>query len=655
VERDEHAHVFERDVFGRRLESVEQRAFAARQMHSGGPGPADRLEDFLNELELVGCEGIVPGEIGRVLVRLERHPAIGERELVFENVAFRLEERLKLFRNVGRFGEQARLNDLIHVGARQGQAGLEAALNLREVVGLALRHFAQNGVNVFLRGDHDPGAPLADGAQLFGDRLQVEHQMRVGADELADFVNEEDQPAVGAFRVEVILHPLAEVFDRQRKAALGAVNPLFGGFGAELERLRKGCHDFVAMKMISVPLRNPFRSGRAPKRFVELLQLASAFEVTFQVGDVRVVAAVTLHFVQDLEEDREDRVAPGAVVGLAINVEEDDIGVRGDGAFDVAEEHGVFDLAFEEFNRLPALAVVSVRAVPQQVREDFDEVRFAGAEETRDPDTDLAGCVGVASVFEGFTVSGEETAEVFVEFAGDDEFVQFLPDRGFIQLVCFDHAVDGAEDVPLEEVLNFHKALSLLHEFESSVVIIVLQLAEKPQRLPVVTSGIEHHQRRPPDNRMQVVEKSMRPQQRPDAPHARKQYQIVLSGRRDFSKDGSELVFVKRAGQSSHQGFAALLPLQLEGFVEQSAILQIIEHKVEQVDVLDAQRGFLLRQGREQRADVVAHLQFPFGRVIEDVESDLGADPSPVEEIVGDDRGQHSIQAFGQRIVHAVN
>ena len=34
--------------------------------------------------------------------------------------------------------------------------------------------------------------PLADGAQLFGDRLQVEHQVGVGADELPDFIDQED-------------------------------------------------------------------------------------------------------------------------------------------------------------------------------------------------------------------------------------------------------------------------------------------------------------------------------------------------------------------------------------------------------------------------------------------------------------------------------
>ncbi len=46
------------------------------------------------------------------------------------------------------------------------------------------------------------------------------------------------------------------------------------------------------------------------------LQLALGFEVALQVGDVRVVAAVALHLVEDFEEDSEDRVPAAAMAGL---------------------------------------------------------------------------------------------------------------------------------------------------------------------------------------------------------------------------------------------------------------------------------------------------------------------------------------------------
>ena len=58
-------------------------------------------------------------------------------------------------------------------------------------------------------------------------------------------------------------------------------------------------------------------------------------------------------------------------------------------------------------------------------------------------------------------IGGEELAEMLVEFLGDDELVQLLPDGGIVQLVGLHHAVDRAEDVPLKEVLNLHVASSL--------------------------------------------------------------------------------------------------------------------------------------------------------------------------------------------------
>ena len=71
--------------------------------------------------------------------------------------------------------------------------------------------------------------------------------------------------------------------------------------------------------------------------------------------------------------------------------------LRRDGPLDVAKEHGILDLALEELDRLLALAVVANASRSQQVGQDLEEVRLAGAEESGDPDADLAGDVGVAS------------------------------------------------------------------------------------------------------------------------------------------------------------------------------------------------------------------------------------------------------------------
>jgi hypothetical protein len=47
-----------------------------------------------------------------------------------------------------------------------------------------------------------------------------------------------------------------------------------------------------------------------------------------------------LQLVQYLEEHSQDQVTPRAVVSLAVDIEEDDIGVGDDRPLDVPEEHG---------------------------------------------------------------------------------------------------------------------------------------------------------------------------------------------------------------------------------------------------------------------------------------------------------------------------
>ena len=119
---------------------------------------------------------------------------------LLEDVTLPGEEAFQLVHDIVALGQQAGLDDLIHVGTGEGEAGLETALNLGEVVGLGLLHLAEHGVDVFLRGHDHPGPALADRAELLGDGLQVEHQMGIGADELADLIDQKD---------EAVLRPLA--------------------------------------------------------------------------------------------------------------------------------------------------------------------------------------------------------------------------------------------------------------------------------------------------------------------------------------------------------------------------------------------------------------------------------------------------------------
>jgi len=65
-----------------------------------------------------------------------------------------------------------------------------------------------------------------------------------------------------------------------------------------------------------------------------------------------------------------------AVIGLAVDVEEDGGGLGGDYLLQVREEHGVCELSGEELDRTAALTVVGVLLVLEQVGEHLDEVRL---------------------------------------------------------------------------------------------------------------------------------------------------------------------------------------------------------------------------------------------------------------------------------------
>jgi hypothetical protein len=104
---------------------------------------------------------------------------------------------------------------------------------------------------------------------------------------------------------------------------------------------------------------------------------------------MRRVAAVTELFVEDAQKDLQDDIALILAVGLGVDVEQDHIGTALHRALNIREQHRVLDLVLvEELGGPFGATVLRVHRfdVLEQVGEDLDEVRLAGAEGARDPD-----------------------------------------------------------------------------------------------------------------------------------------------------------------------------------------------------------------------------------------------------------------------------
>ena len=71
----------------------------------------------------------------------------------------------------------------------------------------------KDSVHVFLRCDHDPRSTTADCPQLLSDRLEIEHQVRIAPNKLADFVDQEHDSLLRPLGVQILLDPPAEVLN----------------------------------------------------------------------------------------------------------------------------------------------------------------------------------------------------------------------------------------------------------------------------------------------------------------------------------------------------------------------------------------------------------------------------------------------------------
>ena len=175
---------------------------------AGGTGK--RAQQFHEQREMLGQKRIEFDE----RIRRERGlKQLGVFELGgVENRAFLLlEERLQQFIAGLGLAQQAAVSDLANVGRFDVHAAA-----FRETI-LEFEQRTGDRQRLLRRGD-DPSLAQAGVFQIFGQTLHVENQLRAAFEKLADFINDEDDPAVAGTTLDQVEH----LFDAFVLAVTGA-------------------------------------------------------------------------------------------------------------------------------------------------------------------------------------------------------------------------------------------------------------------------------------------------------------------------------------------------------------------------------------------------------------------------------------------------
>lgn len=341
--------------------------------------------------------------------------AVAEAEEGLEVLPLAVEDRGEdlWFRFV--LGEQPLLDHVAHIRAGQRKGGLEATHDLRQILRVRASEGPQDLVQCGLRRNEDPGSPVADCRQGLDDGLQVEHQLRVLSDELADLIDEEVEPEAGRLPVDVLPGHSRKILDRD--AVVLADLPHY------TQRLRLGHTEVLGIRPRECRLARrrqclavllPFAAVHPQIGLLERRELAAHVEVVLEAGNVSLLPEIAATLVQHLHEHLEDRgrVVTADPVELLIDVEEDAFRRHAGALRQVGSHDLILDLGQQDVSG--ARSTRERRALEQQ-REHLQQMRLAGAEEPRDPDS-IGGQLVQVAIGEG--------AQLRDDVAGEDVLLE---------------------------------------------------------------------------------------------------------------------------------------------------------------------------------------------------------------------------------------
>ena len=173
------------------------------------------------------------------------------------------------------------------------------------------------------------------------------------------------------------------------------------------------------------------------KVLLELFHSAGFRELLFQIRQMRKRATESLHFIEDAQENIDDRILIllATCVALGIDIKKDHVRGRLRRQLHIRQNHRIGD--FLVFHKVIERAPVAHLLILQQIGQNLQEVRFTASKEAGDPDAHLR-----CRTDNSFLISGEEIRKMLLQFPGDDIFFQFLGYVGLFALSDYDYALD---------------------------------------------------------------------------------------------------------------------------------------------------------------------------------------------------------------------
>ena len=250
------------------------------------------------------------------------------------------------------------MDHLAHVGARECDLRLETPHDLGNILGLDVPKCSYDTFEIRLGGDEDPGASATNGAQRFCHRLEVEHELRVLPDELSDLIDEEVQTEARRLLVDVLLDPLGKTLDGDSVVPADLRQKAKRFVLADREVLGVGLGECrPAGRADCLPVGLPCRPVQPQVGVLERGELAPLVEVVLELGDMPLLAIVSLEFVQHLDEDLQNRrgVVAANPVELLVDVEEHAPRREQGRLAQIAPDNLVVDLGEDDIRRFAAI------------------------------------------------------------------------------------------------------------------------------------------------------------------------------------------------------------------------------------------------------------------------------------------------------------